>query len=291
LVFLDVVESGSFTKAADKLNIPKANLSRKVSRLEQDLGVTLLERTTRSQNLTEQGKLFIEHCRKIKSEIDLARSNIAQSMTEISGPLKVGTSVGVAHEILKDKVFKFLNGHPDLSLDMVLTNKRVDLVSEGYDILVRIGKLEDSSLVAKKLGTIKRKLFCHPDLEKEFGKITSLKQLESIRLLLMGSIHKDQEVKLYKKSREGKFTANKSLFIDDFSLLKQAAVDGLGVAILPSYMCKEELRKKKLVNILPQWEMPPVDVYAIYPRYRSKIKKVRLFLDFLDEVFSEKLTY
>ncbi len=292
MIFLEVLESGSFTNAADKLNIPKANISRKVSRLEKDLGVTLLERTTRSQKLTEQGKIFIEHCRKIKAEVDLAQSNVAESLKEISGPLKVGTSVGVAHEILKDKVFKFLRDHSDLSLDLVLTNKRVDLVADGYDILVRVGKLNDSSLVARKLGTIQRHMYCHPRIEKEFGVNRSIEQLKSMRFLLMGSIQKDNLVKIYKngkKANEIEFKAYKSLFIDDFSLLKQAAVDGLGVVILPSYMCREEVKKKKLVKILPEWGMLPVDVYAMYPKYRSKIKKVNVFLEFLNETFLEKL--
>lgn len=289
LVFQEVVLCGSFTKAADKLNIPKANLSRKVTRLEQDLGVTLLERTTRSQNLTEQGRIFFEHCERIKSEIDLAKSNISESMMEVEGPLKVGTSVGTAHEILKDKIFKFASGYPDLSLELVLTNKRVDLVAEGYDILVRIGKLDDSSLIAKKLGTIERKLFCHPDIAKDFGKISSIEQLKNMRFLLMGSIQKDNQVKLYKKGKEFDFNVKKALSVDDFTLLKQAAVDKLGVAIIPTYMCKKELKQGKLVTILPDWGLPPVDVYAIYPKYRSKIKKVRIFLDFLTETFSKKL--
>ena len=289
LIFLEVVEAGSFTNAADKLNIPKANLSRKVSRLEEDLGVKLLERTTRSQNLTEQGSLFLEHCQKIKSEIDLARSSVAESMTKVSGPIKIGASVGIAHEVLKDKIFKFLTKFPELSMDFVLTNKRVDLVSGGYDVLVRVGKLEDSSLIAKKLGTINRKLFCHPNLEKEFGTISSLEQLKNMRLLLMGSIQKDHQIKIFKKNRQIQFNAYKTLFIDDFSLLKQAATDKLGVALLPTYMCKQEIKNKKLVNILPDWGMPPVDVYAIYPKYRSNIKKVRVFLDFLEETFSQKL--
>ncbi len=288
LIFLEVVESGSFTKAADRLNIPKANLSRKISRLEKDLGVTLLERTTRSQSLTEQGRIFLEHCQKIKSEIDVAQTNVVQSITDISGPLKIGTSVGVAHEILKEKIFKFLHKYPELSLDLVLTNQRVDLVSEGYDALVRIGQMEDSSLIAKNLGTINIKLFCHPELEKNVSKISSLEQLKNMRMLLMGSIQKNNLVRLYKRNKKFEFHADKSLIIDDFSLLKQAAIDKLGVAIIPTYMCKEELKKNKLVNILPEWGMPSVDVYAVYPKYRSNIKKVGLFLDFLENTFSKK---
>lgn len=288
LVFLEVVEAGSFTKAADRLNIPKANLSRKISRLEEDLGITLLERTTRSQSLTEQGHIFLTHCQKIKSEIDLAQSSVAESMLDISGPLKIGASVGVAHEILKEKIFKFLFKYPELSPDFVLTNNRVDLIAEGYDILIRIGKMEDSSLIAKKLGTINRKLFCHPDFEKDFGNITSLEQLQEIRMLLMGSVQKGSLVKLYQKEKEVEFYAHKSLIIDDFSLLKQAAIDKLGVAIIPTYMCKEALSEKSLVNILPDYGMPPVDVYAVFPRHRAKIKKVRLFLEFLEDVFIKK---
>ena len=108
----------------------------------------------------------------------------------------------------------------------------------------------------------------------------------------MGSIQKDDRVNIYKngkKTNKVEIKVNKSLSIDDFSLLKQAAVDGIGVATLPTYMCREELKKKKLVQILPEWGILPVDVYAMYPKYRSKIKKVNVFLDFLTETFLEKL--
>lgn len=289
LIFLEVVQSGSFTKASDRLRIPKANLSRKVSRLEQDLGVKLLERTTRTQHLTEQGNIFLKHCQKIKSEIDLACSSLAESIEQISGTIKIGTSVGVAHEVLKDEMFKFLNAYDDLSLDLVLTNKRVDLITEGYDILVRIGKMEDSSFIAKKLGSINRKLFCHPDLLKECGEIKTLNDLKKVRLLLMGSIYKDNGVELQSNKKSFKLQPKKKLIIDDFSLLKQAAIDKLGIAIIPTYMCKDELKTNNLINILPEWSMQSIDVYAVYPKYRSKIQKVRVFLDFLSYCFSRKL--
>lgn len=289
MAFQEVVISGSFTKAAVRLNIPKANLSRKVSRLEADLGVVLLERTTRSQTLTEQGRIFFQHCQKISSELDLATSSLSESITDIAGPLKIGSSVGIAHEVLKEKLFKFISDFPSLSLDLVLTNQRVDLVSEGYDILIRVGNLDDSSLIAKKLGSINRKLFCHPSLVKGSGKILSIEHLKTMRFLLMGSIQRDEEIKLYRKNKLVSFRSVKALSVDDFSLLKQAAIDRLGVAILPTYMCKKELAEGSLVHILPEWGMSAIDVYALFPKHRSKIMKVRVFLDFLERVFDEKL--
>ena len=163
MVFLAVVETGSFTLAADRLDIPKANVSRKVSRLEQRLGVTLLERSTRSQHLTEAGSRYLAHCKRIHEEMELATSAVSELLNEYKGDIKLGASVTIGQQILKPSLPAFLQSYPELNLELNLLNERVDLIEEGYDVLIRVGALNDSRLIAKRLGTSTLQLYASPD--------------------------------------------------------------------------------------------------------------------------------
>jgi LysR family transcriptional regulator AphB len=289
MLFLALIDAGSFTLAAERVNIPKANLSRKITRLESHLGVVLLERTTRSQQLTEPGRRYLAHCRKIHDEIDLANTSISQMLNTIKGQLRIGTSVGIGQEILKPALAKFMLDYPDIELQVSLMNRRVDLITEGFDMLIRVGKLDDSRLIGKHLGSIQRKIYTSPKhLKKRIG-INSIKDLEDCDLLHMSSIHSSGKLELQYGKKTKIINKAPKLLIDDFSIIKQAAIDGVGVAVIPDYMCTKEIKSKKLINILPDWGMEVVEVYALYPKHRSNIPKVKVFLDFVTEVFIDRL--
>lgn len=291
MVFLAVVETGSFTRAADRLGIPKANVSRKVSRLENQLDITLLERSTRTQHLTEAGKKYLEHCKKIHEEMDLATASILEIQQSFKGSLKIGASVSTGQKILKPALAKFMHQYPDLKVQLNLINKRVDFIEEGYDVLIRIGHLDDSMLVAKKLGTVSRKLYASPAYIAKNGLPQNAEGLITHQILIMNPIN--NEIKLPLVSDQGEtytLQCKPRLLVDDFSLLKQSIIDGLGIAVLPEYMGKEELRHGQLVNILPQWGLESVDVFALYPRNRAKIPKIKALLDFISELYREALS-
>jgi LysR family transcriptional regulator AphB len=188
MLFITVIDAGSFTLAADRLNMPKANLSRKISRLEQQLGVTLLERTTRKQHITEAGKHYLTHCRRISQEIELAEISITQSLNEVKGQLKIGVSVGMGHEIIKPVLGQFLRQHSAVNLELSLLNSHVDLIEEGYDLVIRIGEMADSRLFAKRLGIVGRKIFASPEYMKHHGEIKLIEELRHADFLLMSSI-------------------------------------------------------------------------------------------------------
>lgn len=289
MLFIAVIDAGSFTLAADRLNMPKANLSRKFSRLEQRLGVTLLERTTRSQHITEAGKHYLAHCRRIHQEIDLAEASIAQILNKVEGHLRISTSVGLGHEILKPILGTFMRQYPDINLQLDLLNRRVDLIEEGFDLVIRIGKLEDSRLIAKHLGSITRKIYVSPDYLTQNGEIKSVNQLSQRDFLLMSSTHNGGRLLLESGEKQHEFIIKPKMLVDDFVILKQMAIEGLGVAIIPSYMCQQELANGKLVQILPTWGMPDVDVYSLYPKHRLNIPKVKAFMDFIQTVFKQRL--
>ena len=294
MVFLAVVETGSFTLAADRLGIPKANVSRKVSRLEQNLSVTLLERSTRSQHLTEAGRRYLQHCKRIHTELDLATASVCELFQSYTGELKIGASVATGQQILRPALGRFMHQYPELKVQLNLVNRRVDFIEEGFDVVIRIGQLNDSMLIAKKLGTVARKLFASTAYLAKEGKPEQAVQLTEHQLLIMSPFSKtlNSDLKLDLLSKQGEsfsLDCRPRLLVDDFVMLKQAIVDGLGIAVLPDYMSRQEVASGTLVNILPDWSMSDLDVYALYPKHRAKIPKVKVFLDFISELYGEAL--
>ncbi|MCF6441407.1 LysR family transcriptional regulator [Pseudoalteromonas luteoviolacea] len=289
LLFLAVVDAGSFTVAAERLNMPKANLSRKVAQLEASLGITLLERTTRTQHLTEAGRVYLEHCKQIKAHIELAHASVAKALNEVAGELKVGMSVGMGHEILKPVLSKFMHKHQQVNLQLSLLNRRVDVIEEGFDLVIRIGELADSRLVAKRLGRVSRRFYASREFVEQYGVISHPEQLAHLDVLLMSSIQKSEVISLVNDTLQCDVTIYPRMRVDDYVVLKQMVVDGIGVAILPDYMCSHSPEKDLLEPILPHWELPAVDVYALYPKNRLHIPKVAAFVEFIQAVFSERL--
>ena len=291
MVFLAVVETGSFTLAAERLTIPKANVSRKVSRLERQLGVTLLQRSTRSQHLTEAGRIYLAHCKRIHEEMDLAQSVISEIRQQVSGDIKVGCSVAVGEYVLSPVLADFMKQYPQLNVQLSLTNRRVDLIEEGFDLLIRIGELEDSGLVAKKLGTASQRLFASPDYLTSTVNISTLEQLQQQNILLMSASSQLGKLTLTNSETEldKALIVKPKLLVDDFSVLKQTTLDGLGIGLIPDYMCKDELSNGSLVQVLPEWRRASTPFYALYPKHRIKIPKVKVFVDFIQNLFSKTL--
>jgi LysR family transcriptional regulator AphB len=289
MLFIAVIDAGSFTLAADRLNMPKANLSRKISRLEQQLGVTLLERTTRKQHITEAGKHYLTHCRRISQEIELAEISITQSLNEVKGQLKIGVSVGMGHEIIKPVLGQFLRQHSAVNLELSLLNSHVDLIEEGYDLVIRIGEMADSRLFAKRLGIVGRKIFASPEYMKHHGEIKLIEELRHADFLLMSSIQGSGLILLTSKEKQHELKVKPRMLVDDFLILKQMAIEGLGVAIIPDYMCEHEVADGDLVQVLANWGMADVAVYALYPKHRLNLPKVKVFVNFIQAVFKERL--
>jgi len=242
MLFIAVIDAGSFTLAADRLNIPKANLSRKISRLEDRLGITLLERTTRSQHITEAGKNYLEHCRRIHQEVDLAEASIAQILNKVEGQLRIGASVGMGHEVIKPVLGKFMRQYPEINLQLSLLNRRMDLIEEGFDLVIRIGTLEDSRLIAKRLSQVSRKIYVSPDYLKRSGEISSIEQLDQLDFLLMSSVHNDGRIVLNSGKQQQEFRVTPKMLVNDFLILKQMVIEGIGIAIIPDYMCHQEVK-------------------------------------------------
>lgn len=290
MVFLAVVEMGSFTLAAERLGIPKANVSRKVSRLEQKLDITLLERSTRSQHLTEAGKRYLIHCKRVHEELDLATACVSELQHSYKGNLKVGASVATGQHILRPSLAKFMHKYPDITIQLNLINKRIDFIEEGFDVVIRIGKLHNSLLIAKKLGTVTRRLFASPEYIAKHGKPLTIELLTQHQLLIMNPVNNDSKLTLVSaKNEEHTVNCKPRLLVNDFPVLKQTIIDGVGIGVLPEYLARDEVASGKLVILLPDWSMMNIDIYALYPRNRAKIPKVKAFLEFVTKLYDDAL--
>lgn len=289
MLFIELVDAGSFTAAAERLNLPKANLSRKIARLEQRLGITLLERTTRTQRLTEAGKTYLQYCRRIQQEVDMAEGALDQLVNTARGTLKVGVSVGIGQFLLKDMLGEFLIAHPDVVLDLKLTNQRVDLIEEGYDLLIRVGELADSRLIGKRLGQIRRHLYASPRyfMQATVPKVSA--DLSEHTFLVMNRSQDHNQLTLTDGQKTQTLMLSPRAQVDDFLVLKQMLIDGLGIAVLPDYMCIQEVQTQQLLPVLPEWEVPSVELYALFPQHRQKLPKVSLFLTHIQQAIARHL--
>jgi len=284
LVFAKVVEKGSFTAAADDLGTPKSNISRKITRLENEIGVRLLERSTRSQRLTEIGKQFYDSCRRIKDELNVAQHTVETLLEKPVGTLKVCASVTVGQSLLSELLADFCKQFPEIKLEISLTNRRVDVIEEGFDIVFRVGKLVESGLVARKLTTLDLRLYAAPEFAKE--EINVPTDLIPYPLMLMSDKERKPIWDFVSGDSTQQIHFNPYIQCDDFSVLKRMAVQGIGITELPEYMAKEFVTDGKLVNILPKWQFEGVSLYALYPSRRGATPKLRALMNYMIEHFS-----
>jgi len=280
-VYAEVVKEGSFTAAAKKLGIPKSNVSRRISRLEKNLGTRLLVRTTRKIHTTEIGKTYFQYCERMLEEAQNA--NLAASrLQEIPrGKLRISVSVTVGQALLSNIIAEYMEEFPEVNVELILTNRRVDIIEEGFDLLIRVGQLEDSTLIVKRVGTAKLFAYASPKYIKKKGITSDVENLLEYDLLIMS------DSDLSKILNTKKYSSR--MVVNDFYTLRRVTLDGIGISILPSYMCAEDVKQGNLVRIRTESTPLNINFYALYPSYRGITPKLSSFLDFLVKRFSPLL--
>ncbi len=289
LIFAKVVDRGGFSAAGRALGLPKSNISRRVSRLEDRLGVRLLERTTRMVRPTEIGEVYYRHCKRIQEEAEHASASVSQLLEAPRGRLRIGASVTTGQILLSPFLAEFMARYPEVQLELDLSNRRIDMIEEGFDLLIRIGQLEDSSLIAKRLGEARSCLYASPAYLDARSAPNDPDGLEEHDCLTMGDIQLATEWRLVGPKGSRTIAIRPRATINDFPTLRQIVLDGGGIAALPSYLCTELERQGRLVRILSDLSLPPVEFHALYPSHRGATPKVRVFLDFLVEKVSHRL--
>jgi len=286
LFFAEVVDRGGFAAAGRALHIPKSRLSRRVADLEARLGVRLLQRTTRKLSLTEAGEIYHRHCVAMREQAEAADEAVARVQNEPRGTVRITCPVTLAQATIGPILPRFLAAHPQVRIDMQVTNRVVDLVQEGVDVALRVrATLDDSgTLVIKNLGPTQGLLVASPQLLQRYGQPEQPEMLRHLPTVAMSAADARATWHLlgprgasYDLEHRPVYTA------DDLLTLKFAVLQGTGMCTLPDYMCSEELHRGELVPVLPGWAPRSSLVLAVFPSRRGMVPAVRRFLDFLGE--------
>lgn len=287
--FATVVDQGGFTDAAKKMGISKSAVSKHISSLEARLGARLLNRTTRRVSPTEIGLAYYDRARRVLSDSGEADALVASMQSAPAGLLRlsVATDFGVNH--LSPILGDFLQQFPDITVNMVLNNRYVELISEGFDMAIRMGDLEDSSLRARKLTETQMRMIAAPSYFEKHGRPTRLDDLNSHKLLHYSNQASGNAWKITAPSGEERQIRSAGwLSVNDGQSLLNACIAGLGIAYLPSFLYANAMEQGQVVDVMPDLPIERTGIYAVYPPGRFTQPKVRAFIDFLVAHFNEK---
>ncbi len=284
--FIHVVESGSITSAADQLGVAKSAVSRRLKELEEHLGVELFHRTTRRLNLTDTGRSFYHQSVRILEDVLEAELATSQAHVTLQGPLKVAlpSSFGLMH--MGPAISDFLQAHPQIDFELDFNDREIDLMQEGFDLAVRIANLPDSSLIARHLASINFVICASPVYLERMGTPQRPDELTEHQCLVY-SLLSDFESWHLKDNhgKEIKVKIHPFLKASTGEFLRDSAVAGQGIILVPSFIAYKEIESGALVPILEDYEPLQIEAYAIYPQTRHLSQRVRAFVDFLIKRF------
>ncbi len=286
--FAAVVEAGSFTGAAGAKGLSKAALSRHVAQLEDRLGVRLLNRTTRRLSLTEAGRAFYEGCQRMLAEAESAEVQVTALAARPRGVLRLSAPVSFAYWHLNALLVPFLEACPELELDLVLGDRRVDLVEEGFDAAIRIGRLLDSSLIAKRLCRLESYLVAAPGYLAEAGVPQRPQDLKTHNCLLYSYYSGGRSWRFYGAESSVDVEVKGRVMANNGDALLSLILAGQGMAVMPSFFVADALREGRLKRLLPGWRTNTEDILAVvYPARRNAPPKLRALLDFLGQAIQD----
>lgn len=284
-VFARVVEAGGISAAARDLRLSKSAVSKQLAALEDRLGARLLQRTTRRMSLTEAGAGFLVHCRRVVAEAEAAESAVGALQAEARGVLRVNAPMTFGTMHLASAIPDFLARYPQVDVDLVLNDRLVDLLDEGFDVAVRIARLADSSLVARKLAPAQRVMVAAPSYLDRKGRPASLAELVGHDILSYSYVPTAEEWRFSGPNGEETVRVEGRLRANNGEILLAACLAGAGIAALPTFISGASLRAGTLVHVLPQYQSSGIAIHAVWPTARHLSAKVRAFVDFLAERF------
>ncbi|MCU7871121.1 MAG: LysR family transcriptional regulator [Candidatus Thiodiazotropha sp. (ex Lucinoma borealis)] len=285
--FSTVVENGSFTAAAEALGISKPVVSKQISLLERHLGVQLLHRTTRRLRLTDAGEVFASYSQRIMSDVREAEQSVLPLQHEAQGRLRISAPESLAMSLLPEVLLSFQQQFPKIELDIHVSGRLVDLVEEGIDVALRVGKLEDSSLIARLLMPCSFHVCASPEYLKKHGKPKHPRELETHNCLIYSqSPHPENWLFRDDQGKSISVKVNGNLRSGTGNILMNAALNGNGIFIGPTFMIVSALEEGRLETVLDQYTPETTGLYAVYPYSKLVSTKVRAFVDFIAESWS-----
>ncbi|SFC48300.1 LysR family transcriptional regulator [Pseudoalteromonas denitrificans] len=284
--FVSVAQTSSFTGASKILGISTAQVSRQVSALENRLNTKLFYRTTRKVSLTEEGSVYYQHCRQLMTGLADAERAVGNLRNTPQGLVKLTAPVTYGEKYIMPLVINFMVLYPEVEVTVVLSNQTVDLVEGGYDLAVRLGKLGDSSMMAKRLTHRTQYVCASPHYLEKFGIPHSLAELKQHNCLVGNTDH----WRFIESGKEKSIRVSGSLTCNSGYGLRDAAIKGIGLIKLPDYYISEDFKSGDLVSILENYQEPEEGIWALYPQNRHLSPKVRLLVDYLAQQLGESLT-
>jgi len=280
--FVAVVTDGSFSNAANTLNLSPQLVSKYVSKLEEQLNIRLLNRTTRKVSLTEAGSHYFVHAQQILLSIDDMASQLGGLQLLPKGILRISAPVSFALKHMAKLITDFQARYPSVTVDLQLSDRKVDIIEEGFDIALRIGQLESSSLIAKKIAPIRVVLCASPDYLKIHGTPKRLEDLETHRYLHYSYMNIDTKGQIFKYLKVKQLKESSVFRSNNGDVLVEAAIEGAGLVLQPTFIASHALSTGKLVIVLPEHEPSAIGLYAVYAHRKLLPHKVRCFIDFME---------
>ena len=279
-VFVAVADHGGLARAASAIRSSPPAVTRTIAGLEERLGVRLFERTTRSLRLTEPGTSFLEDARRLLSDLEEAEQNMVGQAKVLSGHLTVTASLTFGRAMLQPIILEFIDANPRINVSMLLFDRVVDLIDEGFDLAVRIANLPDSSLVSRHVGEVSRLLVASPAYLARRGIPATPDDLLLHTIIALPALMPNHEWRYSKAGKPARLSLPTRLEINDAHACIDAAERGKGITIALSYMVRDAIREGRLVSLLPAFAQAPVPVNIVYAQRRLVMPKVRAFIDF-----------
>lgn len=280
--FVTVVETGSLTQAAERLGIAVSAVSRRLKDLEIRLGASLIQRSTRRMYLNETGQRFFSRCRTILDELEAAQQEVQNTGGIISGVLRLNAplSFGITH--IAPLITDFMKENPEVRVDIDLSDKRIDLIAEGFDVAIRIGTLQDSSLIAKKISTARQVLCASPDFLAKHGPINSPEDLNDLPGLIYANSRTPSDwAYVTPEGKAGSVHVCQRLSATNGDVLRDAAIAGLGVVNLPTFLLFEAINDGTLIPLMTDYDWSELHIFAVYPKTTILPRRTRAFVDFM----------
>lgn len=285
LAFVRVVETGAFARAAERMDISKSILSRRVARLEEQLGAKLLTRTAQGATPTDIGQAYYERASNILADLEAAQEIVADAVTQIAGPIRLTAPLSFGAKHLAPALADFARMHPKVELDVSLNDKTVDLLAGGYDMAVRIGNLEDSALIARKIAPVRAVAVASPKYLDERGRPEHPRDLANHDLLFYANIPTYEQWRFRVGNRWEHVKGHARFRADNGDMLREAACAGLGIVILPSFIASDAIRSGAVEVILRDYPLEEVGLHLVMPPGRASTARIRALIDFLSHRF------
>lgn len=287
-LFRRVVEVGSFSAVARETGQSQPTVSRSVSELEYRLGTKLINRSTREINMTDAGKQYYDYCIRFLDDLSEVEANIRNSQSQLKGTLRVNTPVTYGRMEIVPLLWEFYENYPDLNIDLMMDDHYVDLVKEGVDVMIRVGPLPDSSLIARKICDSPRVIVASQDYIDSYGEPKTLQDLKRHNCIVYTLLTTQNEWHFLGPNGKEKIRVQGRFSTNNPDSIREAVIAGIGIAVTPEWLVKDYLKQNKLNIILREYTPTPFEVHALYPERQFVTARVRYFIEYLVRKFEQK---